>query len=373
MHFHTNIKKICEYAIFPAVFAMFFFSGAEAFADTYSVRGWGWAGNGDGSPGWISFSNISETAAGETPLGVYGVFYDNATEALSGYAWSSNIGWINFNAAALSGCPSGACPPKINWGTGKASGWARACAVFLSGCSGGLRSDVGGWTGWISLAKTALDPAPYGLEIDTALLEFKTCGTCYAWGGGDEGFGWMQMANGVKLVPSMTLDFKINGDFNPEVALGDSITISWTPGPSSATFNYCTATNGSPAPEQPWAGAKTFLTIPPYNSEGNGVPSYNQTQTGQHIYNLICGNNATGDVSPSAQVILTVIAGTCGPADTNNVALVSPPSGTSLCTVGSASAVTKDTAPDPDQWKWTCGGTPCSADVKKAGGGYEEF
>lgn len=367
MHFY---KKSLRYIIFSVAFALFFLNGAEAFADTYSVRGWGWAGNGDGSAGWISFSNISETAAGETPLGVYGVFYDSATEALSGYAWSSNIGWINFNAADLSGCPSGACPPKINWSTGAVSGWARACAVFSSGCSGGLRSDVGGWTGWISLAKTALDPLPYGLEVDTALLEFKTCATCYAWGGGDEGFGWMQMANGVKLVPSMTLDFKINGDFSPQVAVGDSINISWMPGPSSVAFNYCTATNGSPAPEQSWAGPKAFSISG--NSEGG--PSYVQTITGQHVYNLICGNTVTGDSTPSVQVVLTVIPGTCGPADTNNVALVSPPSGASLCTAGGASTVTKDTASDPDQWRWTCGGTPCSADVKKAGGGdYEEF
>lgn len=91
------------------------------------LSGYAWSSN----IGWISFRG-----------GNYGVRI--SPEGLfSGYAWSSNIGWINF-------APGGSYPASPNQAarfdptTNQASGWARAIAPNASGISG--------WDGWIKLS-----------------------------------------------------------------------------------------------------------------------------------------------------------------------------------------------------------------------------
>jgi hypothetical protein len=129
---------------------------------------------------------------------------DNGT--ISGYAWSSNIGWISFESSALAGCPSGSCTALVDYahpsgGTYPVKGWARACSVFNSGCSGSLktvatRGDNGvstdPWDGFISLSGTAKNGGTYGAVVNSA----KTTMTGYVWG--SEVMGWIQMNFSVK-------------------------------------------------------------------------------------------------------------------------------------------------------------------------------
>ncbi|HQT82918.1 MAG TPA: PKD domain-containing protein [Candidatus Paceibacterota bacterium] len=128
-------------------------------ASAMSLSGYAWSSN----TGWISFSGPG-----------YGVSEDSVSGALSGYAWSSNIGWISFNAS------DGSHPaPAVNFVTGKVTGWALACAAFANknACSGALDGNSGGWDGWISLSGTASDGSSYGM------VQSPTCGwTGYAWG-----------------------------------------------------------------------------------------------------------------------------------------------------------------------------------------------
>lgn len=63
------------------IVAFAFFSPFFSHASTLS--GYAWSSN----IGWIKFSGPT-----------YGVNMDDATGNLSGYAWSSNIGWVRFNA-----------------------------------------------------------------------------------------------------------------------------------------------------------------------------------------------------------------------------------------------------------------------------------
>lgn len=128
------------------------------------ITGWAWSSN----IGWISFSGSG-----------YSVYEDTATGALSGWAWSSNIGWISFNALDVSGCPSGTCAPKIDLSTGKVSGWVRSCAAFAnkSACGGTLDGNSNGWDGWISLSGTATDGSLYGINQNVSCVW-----TGYAWG-----------------------------------------------------------------------------------------------------------------------------------------------------------------------------------------------
>lgn len=104
----------------------------EAQTITVSLSGFAWSSN----IGWINLDSVKA---------------DTSTGDLSGYGWSSNIGWVSFNAADNSGCPSGSCAPKVDKNTGKFSGFIRACAGTVAGnCQGASRTD--GWDGWIELS-----------------------------------------------------------------------------------------------------------------------------------------------------------------------------------------------------------------------------
>ena len=111
------------------------------------LSGFGWGGYtgnaGGGGPvgiGWIDFA-----PTGTSP----GVYMTKATGALSGYAWSSNMGWLSFNASDVQNCPSGGnCAPTVNPSTGAVSGWARF---------NGTDRSQGAFTGWVSLGKNSQD------------------------------------------------------------------------------------------------------------------------------------------------------------------------------------------------------------------------
>ncbi|MFT5280667.1 MAG: hypothetical protein ACI9AR_000091 [Flavobacteriaceae bacterium] len=145
-----------------------------------NVLGWAWgAENNEGSSGvgWISFSsennvsndtsvgggrhtialseNIVSKAHAQNSTATYGVSMESNTGDMSGYSWSSNYGWISFNPESVSGCPgTGSCAPRLDIANGELRGWARYCSVFVSGCSGALKSQNqrGTWEGWISLS-----------------------------------------------------------------------------------------------------------------------------------------------------------------------------------------------------------------------------
>ncbi len=117
-----------------------------------------------------------------------GVTYNpNNSGLFSGYAWSSNAGWISFGCGQSNGAggilcsensgapdyPSGAGTspfgPRVDL-TNKLVGFARACSVFASGCSGPLRDilELGGWDGWISLNGSTDDgTGEYKVKLNT--------------------------------------------------------------------------------------------------------------------------------------------------------------------------------------------------------------
>ncbi|MEK9131755.1 MAG: MBG domain-containing protein [Patescibacteria group bacterium] len=201
---------------------------------TIDFTGWAWSSN----IGWISFNAINTDSGG----GTYKVVLDNATRELSGYAWSSNIGWITFNKNQLGGCPSGECSAKVV--DNKMIGWARACsAMFQFMCGlGALTADetsrLGGFTGWVSLDSKAGESVSYGPQIVDGRL------SGFAWG--DRVFGWIsfdwldQLQNPIKPNVTVTLS-------DTAVVSGDTTTISWEV--SGATS--CTASGG-------WVGSKSI-------------------------------------------------------------------------------------------------------------------
>ncbi|MDD5165337.1 MAG: hypothetical protein PHG25_02255 [Candidatus Pacebacteria bacterium] len=153
--------------------------------ETTCLSGWAWSS----TIGWISFNSTDAGAGG----GPYDVKMD-ASGNLSGYAWSSNIGWISFNSADLSVAPAclGTSPATVNTITGAVNGWARAVA-------GIGRND--GWDGCIELSNpsTHASPDTSGYNgTSTQGVTYAISGASlglfsgYAWGGNVA--GWIQFS-----------------------------------------------------------------------------------------------------------------------------------------------------------------------------------
>jgi len=158
-----------------------------------NVNGWAWSE----TIGWISFNCTDrEAATGKTCLDANDPSFnpainlvDYGSGSFEGYAWSETIGWIGYNPSALIGCPVGNCTVHLNLDNMEISGWARACSVFASGCSGALapNEERGGWDGWIKLRGTAQDSSPFGVWVDRnpSPNEFRD------WGWGNDIIGWV--------------------------------------------------------------------------------------------------------------------------------------------------------------------------------------
>ncbi|MDO8669060.1 MAG: hypothetical protein Q7K65_02075, partial [Candidatus Buchananbacteria bacterium] len=195
-----------------------------------NVTGWAWNAN----TGWISFNSTDcdknsngfvDTNAitsgcngndnGTTLVRDYGAKIDLTTGHFSGYAWSTNMGWISFNRRTCVGgadaglyceanndCSSISCRLDGPGATG-----APSAAPYDSPAS--LKYDaiysfsdkmVTGWAkilslgdnGWIKFNGNKQDGQPWapGVTIDPATGDFSG----WAWNGGDAGssaIGWI--------------------------------------------------------------------------------------------------------------------------------------------------------------------------------------
>jgi hypothetical protein len=189
-----------------AVFVSFQMVKADTGSNAY---GYAWSSN----IGWISLNDCTNVADDSTcaPAASYGVtVLPIAPGTISGYAWSSNIGWITFNN---SGCPVSGCTPGAyaTWsGDGSAAihGWARACSVYDSGCSGSLKNDsyLGSWDGYIALDSVSGGgtAGTWGLTIGS---DRKTIGG-FAWG--SEVIGWVKSITGSVYLDGPTAQLAAN-------------------------------------------------------------------------------------------------------------------------------------------------------------------
>src|SRR3989344_7224263 len=113
---HYSLGSISFSKIFFSLFLFgLLFSVAPSIvkADSVDVTGYAWSSN----IGWIKFDHGKDNA----------VKYDTVSGKLSGYAWSNNIGWIKFGDSITSYGGVGGTTAKADISTGVVSGWARAC------------------------------------------------------------------------------------------------------------------------------------------------------------------------------------------------------------------------------------------------------
>jgi len=214
-----------------AVFVCVQMVRADAGSDLY---GYTWSSN----IGWIKLNDCDDPSSAGTcnTTASYGVnALPSAPGTMSGYAWSSNIGWITFNP---SGCPTTGCTPGayVDWAHPNSDksvniiGWARACSVYASGCSGPLKDsaslgqcngtsdynnqdtfDTGDadpqceWDGYIALdsATAGGTAGTWGLEINGS----KNI-TGYAWG--SQVMGWIHSITGAIYLGGPTVQLVAN-------------------------------------------------------------------------------------------------------------------------------------------------------------------
>jgi len=189
--FSSEYNKTMKNSFLKIVFALVFFLlpfwSSVVFAGTeHNMSGWAWSSN----IGWISFNNTN--TGGSVDYGVYknsdgtltGRNADDTYNAV-GYAWSSNIGWIQFGG--LSGFPSGAGTTASN---------AQVVGTELRGWAKALSADDNGWDGWIALSGTS-----YGVTLtDTGSSQYDCTIDC-VWG--SNVVGWVDFSGVIVGTPAV--------------------------------------------------------------------------------------------------------------------------------------------------------------------------
>ncbi len=191
-----------------------------------NLSGWAWSSN----IGWISFNSTNH--GDNTGYGVR----QEADGSLSGWAWSSNIGWVSFNPADLAGCPEGTCTARVTGNT--MVGWARACAATPNGdCRNTpvigpgpltvslnpvvLNSQTGLFESNVNITNNNAQPVTIGsgkkVYITAPLGTVPGCGTCY-FGGADGVSGGIPYINIAPQVLSPGQTVRVNAT---------SLGISW--------------------------------------------------------------------------------------------------------------------------------------------------
>jgi hypothetical protein len=163
--FRQGRKFALTLALFVLIFAAAAVMKVQAGTGD-SVIKWLWCGGVTGTPGntnvgWISMNctNIPNSCA----IVDYGVNIPSADGPVTGYAWSPNIGWIQFDAAPdYTTYPGCGYPMSICYSARREDdslkGWARILSIKKEFEK--VPSNSGGWEGWISLSG-----ANYGVEV----------------------------------------------------------------------------------------------------------------------------------------------------------------------------------------------------------------
>jgi len=251
--------------------------------------GWLWGGTTENNVpsldsgtglGWISFSgpNYGVTVPPITCTG-------SACNVI-GYAWSSNLGWIDFQP--LGNPPTTLPSIGVRRNGNNLEGWARIVSYF-DPATGNDNINTGGWSGWIKLSGTISSGGSYGVAIipgtpPTEIIQGP------AW---SEDLGWIDFngtVNGSSPPPPPTCSLYASPNTGSSPLSGN---LTWTTQNNPIT---CVASGG-------WSGNQNPSgSIPPGVSYGPII----QTTT----YSLNCTNSA-GSNSCSTRATITSLTATC--------------------------------------------------------------
>ena len=220
----------CALAVLFVFTASVFVAPTAHAQNINTLSGWSWSSN----IGWMSFSGPG-----------YGVTLDMSTGALVGYAWAGNLGWIKFGG--LSNFPSAAgtvaANATVNFTTGAVTGWALACAGTQNdapnqnnpGDCSSMNSRADG-DGWLSLSGTG-----YGINYASS-----GAFSGYMWGGMTGWASWNASSTAQVTVSINPPAGVLNATPNPVVA-GSNTTLSWstTNNPTNCALNSTAGLNVS--------------------------------------------------------------------------------------------------------------------------------
>ena len=297
-------------------------------ASSSALTGWAWSDN----IGWISFS-------GNSPA--YGLTEDGSGN-LSGYAWSDGVGWIKFGG--LTGFPSGSGTTNSNATIDSSNtlhGWARACAGTAPGDCSSMTSRTDGWDGWISL-----DGTNYGVNFASGNGQYSQ--SAYTWG--SDVIGWItfnpfnlsttsnpggcdpsqEVCGGNASTTSAAVYLYVNNSTSASVATGTPATLTW----NTQNVTTCTESSAGIGTDSHWNGSLGSAT-----STGATSTSAFST-TGTETYTLACtANSQAGGGSISAYATLYVTSNGYG----GGSICTAVPSNASLCS-GSAAAAANNSS-----------------------------
>lgn len=286
---------------------------ADVAGSNGNVSGYVWSS----TIGWISLNCHQGGTSGEdvcstSPYSVNVIPNAGSTNGVfDGYAWSSNIGWISFRATDVAACGAQA---TVNLDTtsatnGQISGWARA----LAGNTAATATTGGGWDGCISLRGAS--PA-YGVSYTASASVNNLTG--YAWG--DVNVGWVNFSNATLNLANPTVELKVNGvDTLSLGSAGGPVALTWTTANLSSAD--CSATDA-------WTGPKSSTG----GSESRTVASNATTAAITHTYVITC----TGINGATVSDTVTVTVAGENSTDpflsflVNNTGSVTVPSGTTV-------------------------------------------
>jgi hypothetical protein len=115
--------------------------------------GWIWSGNKED----ITTNNIG-FGWGEVSDS-YGFDIPTEDGNVTGYVWSENIGWIDFDP---SGTPPASPSHSVKREGNQLTGWARIVGIANESAV----NNSGGWEGWIKMSGTTQSSAPYGVSLE---------------------------------------------------------------------------------------------------------------------------------------------------------------------------------------------------------------
>ena len=296
-----NFKKYIGLGVamfFIAFGALFIYQNTTESSTLDNVSGYAWgADEVSGVPGGIGWISFNCTTGGNCDTSNYGVNIDEATGYISGYAWSSNFGWLKFGG--LSNFPA---PNPIygntsdnakveDFGTGEITGWARFCSAAAnpSTCSGEqINTSNGGWDGWLALSGTDGVGGDYGLT-----LESDGVISGYAWGGGDDtygnpnmtGPGWVAFSGDLFEVVyqepgAPVVDLEADQTVVP---VGGTVTLSWSGTGLINDLEGCDSTGGwndGPSDNDGWEGLR--------NSPVGDYTTTTLDEAGTYYYSIAC-------------------------------------------------------------------------------------
>jgi hypothetical protein len=241
-------------------------SGATV--STVPLSGWAWSSN----TGWISVNPSNSGTGGVSwsqPVSI-STTSDNATIGFfKGYAWSSVVGWISFNPSDVNNCPSqdsatydsphqGAplptyvnslsspayCTPRVDFSTGKVSGWARVMSMVPSN------------DGWVHLSganhPTGDASGAHGVTMVTTVGAGATTYAFKGYAFEPSALGWITFNPSFGTTQGVTGDSSnsTNSAFNNLIAAtctGGAAVFDQSSSPASLTLNV-TAQGGDGAP-----------------------------------------------------------------------------------------------------------------------------